>query len=109
MLRNMYLCTFVCQDDLKCIDELSNVLRIGANPQTIGDLLEYHKQVDNRVNELLSVCVCVDTINEVNVALTKFKELCSTLSKEVEIYVKQLEQSKKSLYELLNSVPQINL
>lgn len=104
MLRNICLGTFVCQDDLKCIDELSKVLRIEKNPQTIGDLLEYYKQVDKRVNELLSVCVCVNTINDVNVALNKFKKLCSTLSKEVEIYVKQLEQSKKSLHELLNSV-----
>lgn len=109
MLRNMCLGTFVCQDDLKCIDELSEVLRIEKNPQTIGDLLEYYKQVDKRVNELLSVCVCVNTINDVNVTLNKFKKLCSTLSKEVEIYVKQLEQSKKSLHELLNSVPQINM
>ena len=109
MLRNMCLCTFVCQDDLKCIDELSKVLRIDKNPQTIGELLEYYKQVDERVNKLLNVCVCVNTINNVNVSLNKFKKLCSTISKEVDIYMKQLEQSKKSLHELLSSVPQINL
>lgn len=109
MLRNMRLSTFVCQDDLKCIDELSKVFRIDKNPQTIGELLEYQKLVDERVNKLLNVCVCVNSLNDVNVALNKFKKVCTIIRKEVEIYVKQLEQSKKSLHELLNSVPQINL
>lgn len=109
MLRNICLGTFVSQEDLKCIDELSKVLRIDKSPQTIGELLEYQKLVDERVNKLLNVCVCVNSLNDVNVALNKFKKVCTIIRKEVEMYVNQLEQSKKSLHELLSSVPQINL
>ena len=109
MLRNICLGKFVSQEDLKCIDELSQVLRIENSPQTIGELLEYQKQVDKRVHDLLNVCVSVNAITEVNVVLNKFKKVCTLIRKEVEVYVNQLEQSKKSLHELLNSVPQINL
>ena len=109
MLRNMNLGTFVSQEDFKCIGELSQVLRIEKNPQTIGELLEYQKLVDERVNKLVSVCVCVDSLNNVNVVLNKFKKLCATIKHEVEAYVKQLEQTKQSLRELLDSVPRTNL
>lgn len=109
MLKNMCLCTFVGQEDLKSLEGLTSFLKIDKSPESVGDFMEYQKRVNSFVNEKLNTSASVNMLNGLYIELSKYKKFSLKLNKELELYKQRLCQSKIDLNDILNDIPQISI